>query len=72
MKYKFHLPRVILSALLAALQLCSLLSLYIIYELTKMNASSIVRLPSGAYTLQADPLQWFCRFCPPRGSGDLP
>lgn len=59
MKQKFHLPRVILSALLAALQLCSLLSLYLIYELTKMNASSIVRLPSGAYTLQADPLQWF-------------
>lgn len=59
MKHKSHLSRVILSALLAALQLCSLLSLYIIYELTKMNASSIVRLPSGAYTLQADPQLWF-------------
>ena len=59
MKYKFHLPRVILSALLAALQLCSLLSLYVIYELAKMNASAFVRLPSGAYTLQVDPLQFF-------------
>lgn len=59
MKQKFHLSRVILSALLAALQLCSLLSLYVIYELTKMNASSIVCLPSGAYTLQADPQLWF-------------
>ncbi len=59
MKYKSHPVRVILSALLAALQLCSLLSLYVIYELTKMNASSIVRLPSGAYTLQADPQLWF-------------
>ena len=57
MKHKFHLPRIILSALLAALQLCSLLSLYVIYELVKMNASVFVRLPSGAYTLQVDPLQ---------------
>ena len=57
MKQKFHLPRIILSALLAALQLCSLLSLYVIYELAKMNASAFVRLPSGAYTLQVDPLQ---------------
>ena len=57
MKHKFHLPRIILSALLAALQLCSLLSLYVIYELAKMNASAFVRLPSGAYTLQVDPLQ---------------
>lgn len=58
MKHKFHLPRIILSALLATLQLCSLLSLYIIYELAKMNASAFVRLPSGAYTLQIDPLQF--------------
>ena len=57
MKHKLHLPRIILSALLAALQLCSLLSLSIIYELVKMNASVFVRLPSGAYTLQVDPLQ---------------
>lgn len=57
MKHKFHLPRIILSALLAALQLCSLLSLSIMYELVKMNASVFVRLPSGAYTLQVDPLQ---------------
>ena len=57
MKHKLHLPRIILSALLAALQLCSLLSLSIMYELAKMNASAFVRLPSGAYTLQVDPLQ---------------
>ena len=58
MKYNSHPARIILSALLAALQLCSLLSLYVIYELTKMNASSIVRLPSGGYTLQTDPQLW--------------
>ena len=57
MKHKLHLPRIILSSLLAALQLCSLLSLSIMYELAKMNASAFVRLPSGAYTLQVDPLQ---------------
>lgn len=58
MKYKSLIPRGILAALLAALQLCSLLSLYIIYDFTKSNASSIVRLPSGGYTMQVDPWQW--------------
>ena len=58
MKYKSLIPRTILAALLTSMQIGSLLSLYIMYDFTKLNASSIVQLPGKGYSLQADPQLW--------------
>lgn len=57
MKYKSLIPRTILAGALALMQLPSLLSVRIVLNVSKNQASTIVQHADGAYEMVTDPLQ---------------